>query len=68
MGGTGGFVRGKTKLETYKQFRSQVNRREIEESTGLFMDAGTGGKSELYDSMEWDEEAQEWVLYYHFGK
>ena len=54
MGGTGGFVRGKTKLETYKQFRSQVNRREIEESTGLFMD-GTGGKSELYDSMEWDE-------------
>ena len=68
MGGTGGFVRGKTKVETYKNFRAQIDRREIEESTGLYMDAGTGGKPELYDSMEWDEKAQEWVLYYHFGK
>ena len=68
MGGTGGFVRGKTKLETYKKFREEVERKEIEEETGLYMDAGTGGKAELYKDMKWDEETEEWVLYYHFGK
>ena len=26
----------------------EVNRKEIEESTGLYMDAGTGTKKELY--------------------
>jgi hypothetical protein len=28
--------------------RSEVNRKEIEESTGLYMNAGTGTKKELY--------------------
>jgi hypothetical protein len=46
MGGTGGEIRGKTKLEVYKKFRSQVNRKDIEESTGLYMGCG-----------DWDEAA-----------
>ena len=68
MGGTGGFVRGKSKLATYKTFRAEINRKEVESETGLFMDAGTGGKTDLYSQMKWDEEHSEWVLYYHFGK
>jgi hypothetical protein len=68
MGGTGGYVRGKTKLEVYKKFRTRVNREEIEERTGLYMDAGNGAKSDLYASMKKDRETGEWVLYYHFGK
>lgn len=68
MGGTGGFVHGRTKLEVYKKFRASVNRREIEEETGLYMDAGLGTKPELYKLMKKDPETGEWVLYYHFGK
>jgi hypothetical protein len=68
MGGMGDTVRGKTKLETYKKFRAQVNRREIEEKTGLYMDAGIGTKPDLYRSMKRDPKTNEWVLYYHFGK
>jgi hypothetical protein len=68
MGGMGGSVRGRTKLEAYKRFRATVNQREIEDRTGLFMDAGTGSKQDLYSQMEKDEDTGEWVLYYHFGK
>jgi len=68
MGGMGDVVRGKTKLETYKKFRAEVNRKDIEERTGLFMDAGIGLKKELYAQMRKDEKTGEWVLYYHFGK
>jgi len=68
MGGMGGEIRGKTKVEVYKKFRARVNRQEIEERTGLYMDAGTGTKPELYQQMRKDEATGEWVLYYHFGK
>lgn len=68
MGGMGGTVRGKTKLETYKKFRAEIDRRDIEERTGLFMDAGTGKKQDLYRMMEKDDATGEWVLFYHFGK
>jgi hypothetical protein len=68
MGGTGGFVRGRTKVEVYKQFRAEINRKEVEESTGLYMDAGEGTKPEVYAQMKKDPETGEWVLFYHFGK
>jgi hypothetical protein len=68
MGGMGGEIRGKTKLGTYKRFRAEVNRKKIEESTGLYMDAGIGEKQDLYKRMEKDEKTGEWVLFYHFGK
>jgi hypothetical protein len=61
-------VRGRTKIEVYKKFRATVNRKRIEDRTGLFMDAGNGTKPELYRSMKKDEATGEWVLYYHFGK
>jgi hypothetical protein len=57
MGGRRGYARGKTKIACYLDFRREVNRKEIEESTGLYMDAGTGTKEELYRQM-----------FYHFGK
>ncbi len=68
MGGMGGEIRGKTKLATYKKFRAEVNRKEIEDRWNLYMDAGNGTKPELYNSMRKDEKTGEWVLYYHFGK
>jgi hypothetical protein len=68
VGGMHGWARGKTKLECYKDFRRQVDRRDVEESTGLFMDAGTGTKSGLYSQMKKDPETGDWILYYHFGK
>ncbi len=68
MGGMGGEIRGKTKLEVYKKFRADISRKDIEEGTGLYMDAGTGTKPQLYDSMRKDPATGEWVLYYHFGK
>jgi hypothetical protein len=68
MGGMGGYIRGKTKLEVYKKFRARINREEIEERTGLFMDAGLATKPELYGKMTKDTETGEWVLFYHFGK
>jgi hypothetical protein len=68
MGGMHGYARGKTKLVCYKNFHREVNRKEIEESTGLYMDAGIGTKSELYDQMKKDPKTGEWVLFYHFGK
>jgi hypothetical protein len=68
MGGMGGYVRGKTKIECYKNFRREINRQEIEESTDLNMDAGNGTKQEVYRQMKKDEKTGEWVLYYHFGK
>ncbi len=69
MGGMGSYIRGKTKLEVYKRFRAEVNRKETEERTGLYMDAGLGTKPTLYESRwEKDPETGEWVLYYHFGK
>jgi len=52
MGGMHGYIRGKTKLEVYKKYRARVNRKKIEESTGLYMDAGNGGKQDLYKSMK----------------
>ena len=68
MGGMGGEIRGKTKLEVYKKFRARVHRKHVEERTGLYMDAGIGTKPELYRSMRRDEGTDEWVLRYHFGK
>ena len=68
MGGMHGYARGKTKLGCYKDFRAQVDREEIEARTGLFMDAGNGGKQELYAQMYKDSDTGEWVLFYHFGK
>ena len=68
MGGTGGTVRGKTKIACYLKFRKSVNRQQIEDSTGLYMDAGAGTKPELYKQMKKDAKTGEWVLYYHFGK
>lgn len=68
MGGMHGSVRGKTKLACYKEFRRTVDRRRIENDTGLYMDAGLGTKQQLYAQMEKDIDAGEWVLYYHFGK
>lgn len=66
MGGMGGTCRGKTKLACYKNFRREVNRKEIEERYEMSMDAGTGTKQELYRKMTKDPETGEWVLYYHF--
>lgn len=68
MGGMHGYSRGKTKLECYKNFRREVDRKSIEESTGLYMDAGTGTKQVLYSQMQKDPKTGEWVLFYHFGK
>jgi hypothetical protein len=68
MGGMGGEIRGKTKLETYKKFRARINRKKIEDSTGLYMDAGNGSKPDLYKSMRKDPATGEWVLRFHFGK
>jgi hypothetical protein len=68
MGGMHGYVRGRTKIEVYKKFRAEVNRKEIEESTGLYMDAGEGTKPEVYAQMKKDPDTGEWVLLYHFGK
>jgi hypothetical protein len=51
MGGVYGYVKGKTKIACYLNFRREVNRKEIEESTGSNMDAGTGTKKELYRQM-----------------
>jgi hypothetical protein len=68
MGGTGGEIRGKTKIEVYKKFRASINRQDIEDRTGLYMDAGAGTKPELYRQMRKDAATGEWVLYYHFGK
>ena len=45
-----------------------MNQKAIEDGTGLTMDAGTGGKTELYKEMQKDPETGEWVLFYHFGK
>jgi hypothetical protein len=66
MGGMGGYSRGKTKLECYKNFRREVNRKEIEESNDMYMDAGTGTKQQLYAQMKKDPKTGEWVLFYHF--
>jgi hypothetical protein len=63
-----GYARGKTKIECYLNFRREVNRKEIEESTGLYMDAGGGTKQEVYRQMKKDPKTEEWVLFYHFGK
>jgi hypothetical protein len=68
MGGMHGYARGKTKLECYKTFRRKVNRKKIEDRTGLEMDAGGGTKQEVYSQMKKDPDTGEWVLYYHFGK
>ena len=35
MGGMHGYARGKTKIACYKNYRREVNRKEIEESTCL---------------------------------
>ncbi len=66
MGGIGGYSQGKTKLECYKNFRREVNRKEIEESNDMSMDAGLGSKPELYAQMEKDPKTGDWVLFYHF--
>ncbi len=68
MGGMGGEIRGKSKLETYKKFHARINRKKIEDSTGPHMDAGNGAKQDLYRSMRKDPATGEWVLYFHFGK
>jgi hypothetical protein len=68
MGGMHGYARGKTKIECYLNFRREVNRKEIEESTGLYMDAGGGTKQDVYRQMKKDPKTDEWVLFYHFGK
>jgi len=68
MGGMGGQIRGKTKIEVYKKFRAKVNRKEVEDRAGLYMDAGNGTKPEPYEKMRKDPTTGEWVLYYHFGK
>jgi hypothetical protein len=47
MGGMGSTCRGKTKLECYKNFRREANRKEIEERYEMSMDAGLGAKQEL---------------------
>ena len=67
MGGMGGFVRGRTKV-IYKKFRAEVNRKEVEASTGPSMDAGEGTKPEVYAQTKKDPETGEWVLLNHFGK
>jgi hypothetical protein len=66
MGGIGDTCRGKTKLACYKNFRREVNRKEIEERYDMSTDAGLGGKQELYRQMKKDPKTGEWVLYYHF--
>ena len=53
-GGMGSEIRGQTKLEVYKKYRAKVNRRQIEEGTGPFMDAGNETKPELYRSTKKD--------------
>jgi hypothetical protein len=68
MGGMGGTIRGKTKLEVYKKFRASIERKDIQDRTGLFMDAGNGTKPDLYRSMRKDPETGEWVLHFHSGK
>lgn len=66
MGGMGDYCRGKTKLGCYKNFRREVNRKEIEEANDMYMDAGLGDKRALYRQMKKDPETGEWVLFYHF--
>lgn len=62
----GGSVRGKTKLECYKNFRREADRKKIEERYDMYMDAGGGTKQEVYAQMERDPKTNEWVLFYHF--
>ena len=62
----GGTCRGKTKLACYKNYRREVNIKEIEEKYDMYQDAGGGTKQQLYRQMEKDPETGEWVLYYHF--
>jgi hypothetical protein len=63
-----GRYEAKPKLEVYKKFRARINRKAVEENTGLFMDAGNGTKQDLYRSMKKDTATGEWVQYFHFGK
>jgi hypothetical protein len=66
MGGIHGTSRGKTKLECYKNFHRNVNRKAIEDTHEMSMDAGGGTKQEMYRQMQKDPKTGEWVLFYHF--
>jgi len=66
LGGMGDHIRGRTKLECYKNFRRKVNRNKIEEKYDMYMDAGVGDKRALYRKMKKDPATGEWLLYYHF--
>jgi hypothetical protein len=52
MGVMGGYAKGAMKLAFYKNFRATVNRKEVEDRTGLEMDAGMGTKPEVYRQMK----------------
>lgn len=65
MGGMHGYIRGKTKLETWLKFKKMFLR--DPEPHGLHLDTPVG-KKDAFRNMEWDEKTKEWVLFYHFGK
>jgi len=46
-----------------RQSRADVDTKEIEGWSGLMLDAGDGGKSELYKQMKKDPDNGEWVLF-----
>ena len=64
MGGMGGEIRGKSKLETYKKFRARINRKKIEDGTGLHMDAGNGSQARPLQKHE--ERPRNWRVVFTF--
>jgi len=60
--GTGGKVRGGTKIETYLRYVEKC------ESWPGSHDPDPEYKKHCYKSMEWDDETEEWVLSYFWHK
>jgi hypothetical protein len=63
MGGITDVVRGKTKVETWLKFKKA--RRKILQRWEM-SEHWPGNKARAYEIMRWDEEAEEWVLPFHF--
>lgn len=65
MGGMHGYVRGKTKIATWLEFKKLYSRNR--QPHGLHLDVPTT-KRDAYRHMHRDPQTGEWVLCYHFGK
>lgn len=60
--GTGGEVRGKTKIQTYIKYKERC------ESWPGSHAPDPDGKKYCYKCMEWDDRREEWVLPYFWHK